>query len=128
MKKRVKFVNYGAGDEVEPYVESVVVFTMEDAHKVMSWYGSHYSGDEYEVWINDRQVQIDDNGELKPVIVDVSSETIDSDEHEWFWVQSKVCTADRRMIACKKCGRVKTGKNKPCPGNVKVAFRVDMEV
>lgn len=67
---KLKFINYTAErtDKLE--------VSVEDVDFILTLYGSHYAGDQYEVFGNDEQIAIDQNGQRENKVIDEVAGTI----------------------------------------------------
>ena len=67
--KTLKFVN-NSEDYDEPRVDEIKLAQDQDVAEIIQWYGSHYSGDPYEVYLNGKRLNVDHNGYLQPTIIE----------------------------------------------------------
>ncbi len=66
----LRFVNRTAVDE-EWWPENIKLRVEREAvPHMMAWYGAYYAGDDYDVFINGREVGKGINGEFEPVMID----------------------------------------------------------
>lgn len=61
----LRFRNRTAGTDHE-----IDIFNRSDAEPIMEWYGAFYAGDDYDVLISGKVVQMGINGEYQPPTID----------------------------------------------------------
>lgn len=66
MTNYLKFVNQDA----VPKETEIALHSKDGAEEIMTWYGSHYAGDDYEVFLDGDKLDIDQNGELRPLVIE----------------------------------------------------------
>ena len=44
----------------------------KSVHKIMAWYGSYCAGDDYSVYLNDKKIPHDMNGEVVPITIEAT--------------------------------------------------------
>lgn len=66
---RLKFIN----KTVDGWIDEIHC-RKQDIETLMTWYGGFHLGDDYTVYVNDRAVAYDLNGELEPVLIEKAKE------------------------------------------------------
>jgi hypothetical protein len=67
MKATLKFVNQDA----TPKEQIIELASAASVDPVIQWYGGYFAGDDYEVFLNDRRIATDQNGEREAPLIHV---------------------------------------------------------
>lgn len=67
----LQFINRTAEETLEMVISSAALT------RIVAWYNSYYHGDDYDVFVNSKKAQLDQDGELAPKIAESIIREID---------------------------------------------------